>query len=198
MMGSTGAIMATTIFRVTDAPKYIPGSLTSFTVYLPRRFNWFLLTIGLSTAIASQGVLIAIVSFTTWRLSRLNKAMREGKRKEPLEGQPGFYYTLWRIFSSMLSVMELVHHDILLYLLTAMNSILIPCFLLPLEFRKPTILKNHLHGCGSWYDWWFTEVRRSRKSWLHFRSATRGVCDCLQVEYFWTIYLSTFIDYRRR
>jgi len=31
MMGSTGAIMATTIFRAKDTPKYVPGSSFVFT-----------------------------------------------------------------------------------------------------------------------------------------------------------------------
>lgn len=29
MMGSTGAVMATTVFRAKDTPKYVPGSPTS-------------------------------------------------------------------------------------------------------------------------------------------------------------------------
>ncbi|KIM40316.1 hypothetical protein M413DRAFT_28802 [Hebeloma cylindrosporum] len=72
-MGSIGATIATVIFRAKDTPKYKPG---------------------LSTVLGMQIVLIITVCFTTWRLSLRNKAMREGKRTEPLEGQPGFYYTL--------------------------------------------------------------------------------------------------------
>lgn len=35
MLGSTGAIMATTVFRAKDTPKYVPGSLTSFLFTYP-------------------------------------------------------------------------------------------------------------------------------------------------------------------
>ncbi|KIM40317.1 hypothetical protein M413DRAFT_446501 [Hebeloma cylindrosporum] len=73
MMGSTGATIATVIFRAKDTPTYKPG---------------------LSTVLGMQIVLVLTASFTTWRFSLRNKAMREGKRTEPLEGQPGFYYTL--------------------------------------------------------------------------------------------------------
>jgi len=38
MMGSTGAIMATTIFRAKDTPKYVPGSPTSFVFTYPGVF----------------------------------------------------------------------------------------------------------------------------------------------------------------
>jgi len=93
MLGSTGGIMATTVFRAKDFPKYIPGSSTSFLFIYPGVLL-IPLTPGLGAAIGSQGVLISLVCLTTWHFSRLNKAVREGTRKEPLEGQPGFYYTL--------------------------------------------------------------------------------------------------------
>ncbi|KAF9486023.1 MFS general substrate transporter [Pholiota conissans] len=66
-------VMATTVFRAKDSPRYIPG---------------------LSAAMASQVVLLILVGITTLHFSKQNRLMREGKRSKPLEGQPGFYYTL--------------------------------------------------------------------------------------------------------
>ncbi len=50
--------------------------------------------LGLSATIASQALLLMILFLTTWHFARMNKLMRDGKLAEPLEGQPGFYYTL--------------------------------------------------------------------------------------------------------
>ncbi|PPQ87485.1 hypothetical protein CVT25_008221 [Psilocybe cyanescens] len=72
-LGGIGGILATTVFRTQDAPHYFPG---------------------LGATIGSQVLLLTLLGATTLRFMWLNKAMREGKRKEPLEGQPGFYYTL--------------------------------------------------------------------------------------------------------
>ncbi|KAH9485505.1 putative transporter [Psilocybe cubensis] len=72
-LGGIGGIMATTVFRTQDAPHYYPG---------------------LGASIGSQALLLTLLAATTLRFLYLNKATREGKRKEPLEGQPGFYYTL--------------------------------------------------------------------------------------------------------
>jgi len=72
-LGGIGGILATTVFRAQDYPRYIPG---------------------LGATIGSQALLLTLLAATTLRFMWLNKSMREGKRKEPLEGQPGFYYTL--------------------------------------------------------------------------------------------------------
>lgn len=50
--------------------------------------------LGLAVTLASQVVLLLVLATTTIHFMRLNKLVKEGKRKEPLEGQPGFYYTL--------------------------------------------------------------------------------------------------------
>ncbi|KAK0212495.1 major facilitator superfamily domain-containing protein [Desarmillaria ectypa] len=68
-----GGIIASTVFREKDYPKYVPG---------------------LWVTIGTQIVLIGIVLATVIHFSRLNRLMREGKLKEPIQGQPGFYHTL--------------------------------------------------------------------------------------------------------
>ncbi|KAF9031255.1 MFS general substrate transporter [Hymenopellis radicata] len=68
-----GGIIASTVFREKDFPKYVPG---------------------LWVTIGSQIVLIITVLITMIHFSRLNRLMREGKLKEPIQGQPGFYHTL--------------------------------------------------------------------------------------------------------
>jgi MFS family permease len=73
MLSGTSGIIATVVFRTRDAPRYIPG---------------------ISVVIASQVLLLAMVLITSFHFRRLNKLSREGKRSEPLEGQPGFFYTL--------------------------------------------------------------------------------------------------------
>jgi len=49
---------------------------------------------GLATTLGSQVLLLTVLLATTIHFMRLNKQMREGKIGKPLEGQPGFYYTL--------------------------------------------------------------------------------------------------------
>ncbi|KJA28875.1 hypothetical protein HYPSUDRAFT_61710 [Hypholoma sublateritium FD-334 SS-4] len=66
-----GGIIATTVFRSQDAPRYIPG---------------------LSVAMASQAVLAILVGVLTVHFMRENRLVREGKKVA--QGQPGFYYTL--------------------------------------------------------------------------------------------------------
>jgi len=68
-----GGIIATVVFRAQDAPRFLPG---------------------LGAALGSQGLLLVVLLATTWHFARMNKLMRDGKLKKPLEGQPGFYYTL--------------------------------------------------------------------------------------------------------
>lgn len=83
--------MATTVFRTQDSPHYYPGLVSTYDIldsWLNHSF------IGLGATIGSQVLLLALLAATTLRFMSLNKSMREGKRKEPLEGQPGFYYTL--------------------------------------------------------------------------------------------------------
>ncbi|KAF4621397.1 hypothetical protein D9613_000869 [Agrocybe pediades] len=72
-LGGVGGIIATTVFRAQDAPKYIPGLIAT---------------------IISQGIVLTLLAILTVHFLWSNKQMREGKRKEPLEGQPGFFYTL--------------------------------------------------------------------------------------------------------
>ncbi|KAJ2917765.1 hypothetical protein MD484_g2675, partial [Candolleomyces efflorescens] len=72
-LGAFGGILAATCFRAVDYPRYIPG---------------------LSATLASQGLLFILLAAVTTRHYFKNKQMREGKLSEPLEGTPGFYYTL--------------------------------------------------------------------------------------------------------
>ncbi|TFK29445.1 MFS general substrate transporter [Coprinopsis marcescibilis] len=71
--GSFGGILAATCFRSQDIPRYVPGLIATM---------------------VSQAVLIAVVLALTIRHLYWNKRAREGKLTEPLEGQPGFFYTL--------------------------------------------------------------------------------------------------------
>jgi len=71
-LSGIGGIVGTVVYRAKDAPRYIPG---------------------LATTLGSQVLLLMVVLATTTHFMRLNKRMREGIGK-PLEGQPGFYYTL--------------------------------------------------------------------------------------------------------
>lgn len=50
--------------------------------------------LGLWVTIGTQIVLIGTVLVTVIHFSRLNRLMKEGKLKEPIQGQPGFYHTL--------------------------------------------------------------------------------------------------------
>ncbi|KAF5380507.1 hypothetical protein D9615_004684 [Tricholomella constricta] len=72
-LGGVGGIIASTVFRSQDAPRYLPG---------------------LGVSIGSQGVLIFLVLITNIHFRRLNRLSKENKLKKPLEGQPGFLYTL--------------------------------------------------------------------------------------------------------
>ncbi|KAJ7594898.1 major facilitator superfamily domain-containing protein [Mycena floridula] len=65
-------IIASTVFREEDYPKYLPG---------------------LWVTIGSQFLLLVMVAITNIHFRRQNRLAREGK-VGPLEGQPGFYYTL--------------------------------------------------------------------------------------------------------
>ncbi|KAG6828257.1 hypothetical protein H0H92_008645 [Tricholoma furcatifolium] len=72
-MGGIGGIIASTVFRDQDAPRYLPG---------------------LGVTIGSQGILILGVLITHLYFRYMNNLARKGELKEPLEGQPGFLYTL--------------------------------------------------------------------------------------------------------
>ena len=68
-----GGVMASMTFRSQDYPRYVPG---------------------LTATLGCQCLLILLVGVVMARHAYWNKQCREGKLKEPLEGQPGFYYTL--------------------------------------------------------------------------------------------------------
>ncbi|KAF8972549.1 major facilitator superfamily domain-containing protein [Flammula alnicola] len=70
--GGVGGIMATTVFRQQDFPRYVNGL-------------WA--TIGL------QLFMMVLLGITTFVFKRRNRLRREGKLG-PLEGQPGFYHTI--------------------------------------------------------------------------------------------------------
>ncbi|KAF8070733.1 major facilitator superfamily domain-containing protein [Lyophyllum atratum] len=72
-LGGVGGIIASTTFRAQDAPRYLPG---------------------LGVTMGSQGLLILLVGITHIHFRRLNRLSRQNKLKKPLEGQPGFFYTL--------------------------------------------------------------------------------------------------------
>ncbi|KAJ7091244.1 major facilitator superfamily domain-containing protein [Mycena epipterygia] len=71
--GGVGGIFATTVFREQDFPKYLNGI-------------W--------STIGCQFLMLALLATTSWTLARRNRLSREGKLDGPLEGQPGFFYTL--------------------------------------------------------------------------------------------------------
>ncbi|KAF9263892.1 MFS general substrate transporter [Marasmius fiardii PR-910] len=68
-----GGIIASTVFRQQDYPRYLNG---------------------LWTVIGLQIGLLATLAVTTFVFSRRNRLLRKGKLSSPLEGQPGFLYTL--------------------------------------------------------------------------------------------------------
>ncbi|KAF9482378.1 high-affinity nicotinic acid transporter [Pholiota conissans] len=72
LWGGVGGIMATTVFREQDFPRYVNGM-------------WA--TIGL------QLMMIVLLGITTFVFKRRNRLRREGKIG-PLEGQEDFYYTI--------------------------------------------------------------------------------------------------------
>ncbi|KAJ7497438.1 major facilitator superfamily domain-containing protein [Mycena latifolia] len=71
--GGVGGIFATTVFREQDFPRYLNGI-------------W--------ATIGCQFLMLALLAITSWTFARRNKLSREGKLDGPLEGQPGFMYTL--------------------------------------------------------------------------------------------------------
>ncbi|RDB25088.1 hypothetical protein Hypma_007608 [Hypsizygus marmoreus] len=72
-LGGVGGIIASTTFRTRDAPRYFPG---------------------LAVTIGSQCLLVLTLGITHIHFRRLNRLSRENKLSKPLEGQPGFFYTL--------------------------------------------------------------------------------------------------------
>ncbi|PPR05324.1 hypothetical protein CVT24_008043 [Panaeolus cyanescens] len=72
-LSSIGGIVATNIFRAADYPRYVPG---------------------LAVSIVAQILILVVLAIMTYHFDTLNKLSREGKLSEPLEGTPGFQYTL--------------------------------------------------------------------------------------------------------
>ncbi|KAJ6587062.1 high-affinity nicotinic acid transporter [Mycena vulgaris] len=71
--GGVGGIFATTVFREQDFPRYLNGI-------------W--------ATIGCQFLILTLLGITSWTFVRRNRLSREGKLDGPLEGQPGFFYTL--------------------------------------------------------------------------------------------------------
>ncbi|TRM69109.1 major facilitator superfamily domain-containing protein [Schizophyllum amplum] len=71
--GGVGGIIAAMVFREADFPDYVPG---------------------LWVTMGAQIVLIVLVGITSMHFSRLNRLSLAGKLADPLEGRPGFLYTL--------------------------------------------------------------------------------------------------------
>ncbi|KAJ6594045.1 major facilitator superfamily domain-containing protein [Mycena capillaripes] len=71
--GGVGGIFATTVFREQDFPRYLNGV-------------W--------ATIGCQLLMLALLALTSWNFARKNRLSSEGKLDGPLEGQPGFRYTL--------------------------------------------------------------------------------------------------------
>ncbi|KAJ7502985.1 major facilitator superfamily domain-containing protein [Mycena galericulata] len=71
--GGVGGIIASTVFREQDFPRYLPG---------------------LGVTLGAQLLLLFLVGATSLHFSHLNRLSRQGKLSAPLEGQPGFFYTL--------------------------------------------------------------------------------------------------------
>lgn len=71
--GAIGGIIASTVFRQADAPKYVPGL-------------W--VTSGL------QIFILVLLSFTTIYFHMMNKKVDDGTIKHPIEGDDEFKYTL--------------------------------------------------------------------------------------------------------
>ncbi|KAJ7169057.1 major facilitator superfamily domain-containing protein [Mycena crocata] len=71
--GGVGGIIASTVFREQDFPRYLPG---------------------LWVTLGAQFLLLFLVGATSLHFSRMNRLSRDGKLATPLEGQPGFFYTL--------------------------------------------------------------------------------------------------------
>ncbi|KAJ7099567.1 major facilitator superfamily domain-containing protein [Mycena belliarum] len=71
--GGVGGIIASTVYREQDFPRYLPG---------------------LWVTLGAQFLLLFLVGATSLHFTRMNRLSREGKLAAPLEGQPGFFYTL--------------------------------------------------------------------------------------------------------
>lgn len=71
--GAVGGIIASTSFREQDAPKYVNG---------------------LWTTAALQFFTILAVTCMSFYFFTMNKRLDQGKLTKPIEGQPGFKYTL--------------------------------------------------------------------------------------------------------
>ncbi|KAJ6491840.1 hypothetical protein C8R47DRAFT_442933 [Mycena vitilis] len=71
--GGVGGIIASTVYREQDFPRYLPG---------------------LWVTLGAQFVLLFLVGVTSLHFVRMNRLARAGKLAGPLEGQPGFFYTL--------------------------------------------------------------------------------------------------------
>ncbi|KAF8891797.1 major facilitator superfamily domain-containing protein [Infundibulicybe gibba] len=72
-LGGVGGIIASTVYREQDRPRYLPG---------------------LGVTIGGQVLMLITLAATNIHFQRLNRLSREGKLSKPLEGQPGFFYTL--------------------------------------------------------------------------------------------------------
>ncbi|KAL0572339.1 hypothetical protein V5O48_009629 [Marasmius crinis-equi] len=72
-VGGLGGVIASTVFREQDSPKYVPGL-------------W--VTIGL------QIVCILLTLLLSLHFYRKNRLAEQGRLSEPLEGKPGFRFTL--------------------------------------------------------------------------------------------------------
>ncbi|KAF9265661.1 hypothetical protein L218DRAFT_153972 [Marasmius fiardii PR-910] len=70
--GGIGGVLASTVFREKDSPKYTPG---------------------LCLTIVAQVVCIALVGILSLYFHRMNRLWREGRLSKPLEGRVGFQYT---------------------------------------------------------------------------------------------------------
>ncbi|KAJ7668665.1 major facilitator superfamily domain-containing protein [Mycena polygramma] len=71
--GGVGGIIASTVYREQDFPRYLPG---------------------LWVTLGAQFLLLFLVGVTSLHFVRMNRLARAGKLAGPLEGQPGFFYTL--------------------------------------------------------------------------------------------------------
>ncbi|EFR00233.1 hypothetical protein MGYG_03236 [Nannizzia gypsea CBS 118893] len=71
--GALGGIIASTVFREQDGPRYVPG------LWVTTAFQLFILV---------------AVAFTTVIFSKRNKQVDDGTAKTPIEGLEGFKYTL--------------------------------------------------------------------------------------------------------
>jgi hypothetical protein len=69
--GGVGGIIGSTVFRTQDAPEYGPGILTTM---------------------ISSGLVIVITGLLSIKFHLANKRVERGGK--PIEGQPGFKYTL--------------------------------------------------------------------------------------------------------